>query len=586
MRRKIMQLVALVLAIQVLIPAAGAAKRDDDIVRVGLAYGNSAAVGSNLENNTGYGAGYQFGYYDSDLDFVPLAETESSVTRVTVLKAQNTWFTYTGGKYVYDNSDNGGKVVGCFHIRLPGTYMSVEDAATDAAYYGGYVAWIDGSYQVRVGNYTTKAQAEDALASMNQGTVVGTSSYAVTVVQTGTNTVLFQFDGGSSKSLGIMPDVTGASEVRTWCMGFRRNGGFRYERINGGNLTVANLVDMETYIKGVIPYEMNNAWPLEALKTQAVCARSYAKVNISESKHSSSHIDVCDTADCQVYNGVGSNKSTYQANATTDQAVDETAGMYAWYKGSVIPAYYSSCHGGASEDIYNVWGSSRTKYPYLCGVIDPYEQGTSDINPNFTWKVSYTSSELTTRLRNYGYCVGTSLSSIGLTYSPTGNVILVKLNYANGQSNTLKVNNGIRSVFGVKAIRFTINGVGASSGVSTGPSDEISVNGNDSIDLDDTLYAITGSGTVSKVDEDGFYAITGTGKVDEVTGEGGSDTTTNPSGSTVTIPSASNYVFNGGGYGHQLGMSQYGAYAMALKGFDYDEIVTFYYPGTYVSDEA
>lgn len=70
-----------------------------------------------------------------------------------------------------------------------------------------------------------------------------------------------------------MPDVTGEDEVRTWFQGYKYHGGFRYERIGGGDLTVVSVVDMETYIKGVIPFEMSNDWPLEALKAQAICAQ-------------------------------------------------------------------------------------------------------------------------------------------------------------------------------------------------------------------------------------------------------------------------------------------------------------------------
>ncbi len=69
--------------------------------------------------------------------------------------------------------------------------------------------------------------------------------------------------------------------MRTWFQGYKYHGGFRYERIGGGDLTVVNVVDLETYIKGVIPYEMSSDWPLEALKAQAICARSYAYSNVS-----------------------------------------------------------------------------------------------------------------------------------------------------------------------------------------------------------------------------------------------------------------------------------------------------------------
>ena len=446
--------------------------------------------------------------------------------------------------------------------------------------------WVDGDYQVRAGSYTSESAAQSAASSYG-GTVAGTSSYGVNVTRTGSAEILFQFDGGADLALGVMPDVTGADAVRTWFKGYRYYGGFRYERISGGNLTVVNIVDLETYIKGVIPYEMSNSWPLEALKVQAVCARSYAYVNIQSNKHTSYHFDVCNSTDCQVYYGAGANSSSYQANDRTDQAVDETAGEYAWYNGQVIEALYSSSHGGASESVYNVWGSSLERYPYLCGVSDPYEADMASKNSYSSWTVSYSSSELAQRLQNYGYNTSSGIASLTLTYSDLGNVIQVRVNYNNGESNTIKPSStyGIRTSFGVHSIRFTVNGQGASSGSSSGSAGGggIAVNGSSSLGSQDSYTVISGSGTQSQVSLDGLYAISGSGSIapaGDGTSSGGSGTGT-PSGTQVTV-SGSSYTFQGSGYGHQLGLSQYGAWAMAERGFTYDEIIEFYYPGTYV----
>ena len=85
------------------------------------------------------------------------------------------------------------------------------------------------------------------------------------------------------------------------------------------------------------------------------------------------------------------------------------------------------------------------------------------------------------------------------------------------------------------------------------------------------------------MDRDDLYVISGAGSIDrmgEQTGSSGGDTGA-VAGTEVTV-SGSQYVFQGSGWGHQLGMSQYGAYAMAERGFDYDEIVEFYFPGVEV----
>lgn len=571
MKRIFMQLAAVVLAVAVAVPMAAparAARNDELTLRVGLAYGSNALVSANLENNTGYGSGYRFGYYDSDLDFVELGRTNSSVTKLTMVKVQNIWVSGTS----YSTSDNGGELIGCYHVQMPGSYNSYNAAYSEASDYSdGFVAWIDGAYQVRVGAYETKAEAESRASSLG-GTVVGTSSYAVNVTQTGKAKILFQFDGGSSTALGIMPDVTGAGETRTWFKGYRYPGGFRYERVNGGNLTVVNIVDMEDYLIGVVPYEMSDSWPLEALKAQAVCARSYAYNSLNH--HSSYHFDICNGTDCQVYYGYGGG-STYNANAA--RAVEETSGVYAKYNGKVIETFYSASHGGASESVYNVWGSSLSTYPYLCGVKDPYEADTASMNPYSSWTVSYTTSTLTQRLQSKGYGTGTSVASLDLTYSDLGNVIAVKVNYANGQSNTFKPTN-MRSTFGISSIRFQVNSSGSGSG---GTSDgSLPVNGSGSLPERDSYYVISGSGTVGKTDREDLYAISGSGSVDSVTSSfgGGSSVT---EGNVVHV-TGSSYVFEGSGNGHQIGMSQWGAYAMAKRGFTYDEIITFYFPGVTV----
>lgn len=575
-----MQFAAVLLAVVLALPTVLAAGSGGEMVRVGLAYGSGALVNANLENNTGYGSGYRMGYFDDDLDFVELAWTDEDETQITMVKTQNTWVNGTS----YSNSDNGGDVIGCYHVLVESGYRSYEQAAADAQEYrDGFVAWIDGDYQVRAGSYTSRQEAENAAQSLG-GTVAGTSSYAVNVTRTGSAEILFQFDGGDALALGVMPDVTGADAVRTWFKGYRYYGGFRYERIGGGDLTVVNIVDLETYIKGVVPYEMSSSWPLEALKVQAVCARSYAYINIHSGKHTSYHFDVCNTTDCQAYYGAGTNSSSYQATERTDQAVDETAGEYAWYDGQVIEAFYSSSHGGASESVYNVWGTSLEQYPYLCGVEDPYEADMASKNSYSSWTVSYTSSELAQRLENYGYDASSGIESLTLTYSDLGNVIQVRVNYRDGGSDTIRPSS-MRSVFGISSIRFTVNGQAASSGSGTTSSSGggLTANGSTSLDSQGTYTVISGSGSLSQAGLDGLYAISGSGSITpaEDAASGGGSGTDTPTGTQVTV-SGSSYSFQGSGNGHQLGLSQYGAWAMAERGFTYEEIIEFYYPGTYV----
>jgi stage II sporulation protein D len=112
----------------------------------------------------------------------------------------------------------------------------------------------------------------------------------------------------------------------------------------GGRLRVINLVDMEDYLKGVVPNEMGpGVYPeLEALKAQAVAARTYIVANLGQ--FSDNGYDVCDSAQCQVYKGQGTE------HPLSTQAVDQTRGLVVTFEGRPINALYTSTCGGHTED--------------------------------------------------------------------------------------------------------------------------------------------------------------------------------------------------------------------------------------------
>lgn len=269
-----------VLAITLAVPTGWAVRTNSDgevMIRVGLASSyqyieTGELEAAHLQNNTGYGAGFRFGYYDGNMDFVELGRTEKDIDQVAVLKTQNLYYGRDAslGKTTYSSSITSNIAVGCYHILIDSGYGDYEDARRDAEdYEDGFVAWIDGEYQVRVGAYLSKGEALDAIDTLGEGTVVGTTSYGMSIVETGTDHILFQFDQGTGGILAILPDVTGAEDVRTWFSNYKYRGGFLYQRLNGGNISVVNVVELEDYVKGVVCYEMGRTWPLEALKAQA-----------------------------------------------------------------------------------------------------------------------------------------------------------------------------------------------------------------------------------------------------------------------------------------------------------------------------
>ncbi|MBR2718568.1 MAG: SpoIID/LytB domain-containing protein [Clostridia bacterium] len=160
-------------------------------------------------------------------------------------------------------------------------------------------------------------------------------------------------------------------------------------------------LSVEDYLMGVVPHEMSNAFPLEALKAQAVCARTYALSHVDKNKD----YDVVDTTNDQVF------KDVNLADTTAIQAVKETAGMVGMYKGKLASCYYSASNGGQTELVENVW-SGRGDWSYYTMVDDPFDlenpesvvrkaklnKNAQDIPPDFSVVVaSYMADEMIKR---------------------------------------------------------------------------------------------------------------------------------------------------------------------------------------------
>ena len=555
MRKKLAKLliVALVLG---LFPISAGSVEVKKPLRVGLCYNTTAVTVGSLENVQG--TGYAFGYYDTDRNFVKLGETQE--TKVSVMRTWNVYLT-SGGAYTEGSSGSVG-VVGAYHVALPGSYADFESAKAVAdTVTDGFVTWIAGTYSVRRGSYASYAAAQAAVDTSGiEGAVVGeTSAYGYSAVITGTTRILFQFDAdvaGEEGAFGVQPGLEPGVKAVTAFKGEKFYGGFRFERINSVYSTVVNMVNIEDYVKGVIPYEMSPSWPLEALKAQSVAARTYAarKMQMQSSNgHSRNyHFDICTSTDCQVYHGLGI------ANDTTNRAVEETAGKMAYYKGQLIEAVYSSSHGGASEDVKNVWG---TDHPYLKGVIDPYEADVADIAGNYKWTKTFTPAELKDRLQRIGkVSVNGDIVNFTTKKSELGNVISFTVTDTSGKNYTISREN-VRSVLGTNSIRFdlTVSGGGGTAGYT------IAERGDAVNDLT-TQYAISGDGTVAAISGDA-YAITADG-VTKL--EPSSGVSAGMGGDVV-------YTLTGTGWGHSVGMSQWGAYAMAKRGMSYLDILHFYY---------
>lgn len=156
-------------------------------------------------------------------------------------------------------------------------------------------------------------------------------------------------------------------------IGGRRYRGRLYLKASGDDLLLINAVTLDQYLYGVLPSEVPENWPMEALKAQALAARTYALVRAGSADFA--HYDVDDSTQSQVYMG------TLNEGPRSRSAVDATHGLVVAYKDKLAETFFYSNCGGHSADSRNVWGRD---IPYLQGVEDPYCKD----EPHFKWKSS------------------------------------------------------------------------------------------------------------------------------------------------------------------------------------------------------
>jgi stage II sporulation protein D len=290
-------------------------------------------------------------------------------------------------------------------------------------------------------------------------------------------------------------------------------------RVEGNSISLINHVHLEHYLYGVVPYEMANSWPLEALKTQAVAARTFAADKIHA--RSSSYYHLVDTQDSQVYKGYNKNY------INCIQAVNETAGQVLKYSNSFAQTFYSSSNGGMTERSANIF---TYEFPYLIVQADLYDTSNAS-NSNARWQVTYTKTPVD--------------SGLSTRIIPQISGSLTRQGYSSAASDI-----NIRSI------------------------KDLTVVHNDSGRLKEGSFTVVldakkADGTVEAIEETVTLTKNNTRSVLGL------------KSLLFTVEDTGNaFVLNGGGYGHGVGMSQYGAQQMAREGKNYNEILQFYYPGT------
>lgn len=316
-------------------------------------------------------------------------------------------------------------------------------------------------------------------------------------------------------------------------------------KASAAGLSVINVVGVEDYLRSVVPTEMPAGWPEEALKAQAVAARTFAYRN--QGRHAAEGFDLCATEHCQVYRGAAAE------TPFTDQAVRATAGLVLRFQGELINACYHASSGGHTEAAGAVWG---TDVPYLQGVNDDFDR-----SPYSEWEVSFAPAELSALLDKAGYTVGSLEEVVPLSYTPSGRVASFLLR-GSAASQTIAAEK-FRQILGTTVLKSTWV--------------EVHTDTAQSPDSGRAVVQVQGAGGRGQaILLPGTKAVTASG-LQVIVPQGGSRVGSR-GGSPV------HFVFHGRGYGHGVGLSQWGARGMAEQhtaaGDEfYRQILNYYYQG-------
>ncbi|WP_171686903.1 SpoIID/LytB domain-containing protein [Paenibacillus planticolens] len=558
-------------------------------------------------------------------------------------------------------------VTGPLHLSA-GTYATEAAALQQAAVYAGAGIQADVALQedaagkppvfsVWVGNEATPAQLETVKQAALQAApgiplqAANTkASYLirrsdVTASANGTASVPHYAAGTGQQKTMIHPKVEGIAVKEKADRKYR---GDMEVSTYQNKLALVNEVPMESYLYGVLGAELGAGWPAEALKAQAVAARTFAikqgnKYEIAQ---------VTDTTLDQAYYGM------QKEFAAGNQAVDATKDEVISDKSGLISPVFSSNSGGMTADPSEVWGNPAA---YLRSVVSPddgaekgkaiwyrvqmgsgrigyvsgvylkdsgqkskdgasyyeaTEQGVNVrsapyvdniANPSidqlaakekvlvlgqekesnaYSWiRGPYTASEMKSKLAAAGVTVNGELTSLEVSgRGPSGRVTELK---ANGVVVKVPYPDALRTVLGgLPSTLFEIEGAGSYTG-NTSQGTNLAIVGAGSTQTGsagaDSVYVLSGNQSQPTVLKKTDLTALGTSGLAKPTDKPG--TPTAPSVTPTAPTQAKQFVFRGTGYGHGLGMSQWGARGFAEQGYDYKKILQTYYAGVNITKE-
>jgi stage II sporulation protein D len=362
--------------------------------------------------------------------------------------------------------------------------------------------------------------------------------------------------------------------------GRRYRGTFRILS-SGTGITLVNVLGLEEYLRGVLKMEINPGWPLEAVKTQAIISRTYALRSIQQNRGKGG-FDLRDSVLSQVYRGINAE------DKRSDRAIAATKGIVVFHGGTLAFTPFHSDSGGATADVSSVWGGAMS---YLRGVREPYPPS----SPNAQWEVSLSSSQVENALRQAGANVG-SLRELRIGEKDAfGRVNTLVAVGSRGTQNVKS--HAFRMGAGSSVIKSTFFSIDSRGGVPSSPMPlPLPLPSETPSPAKAGKDVPTSNTPMSAAEERQLTVLTEQGAFNA---EELMDMLLNPEKrkgylvralrtrkpqpvpqvSPPSSYSSGGFIFRGKGWGHGVGLSQWGAKTLAEKGWDHKKIIQFYFPG-------
>ncbi len=626
----------------------------DVLISVGLMYGSNITTGFQITTD---GGGYEIGKQQlgGERGYTYIWDLyDATLSVMADVNVSKSGYTYSPTNEYYSTK------IGAYHVQVDCDDLDrweftslMEETEWQVANLGQYQipSYIYTGYAIRIGDFATWDDANVYLELVKQiypnryVSIVTPEQTAVSVVNPYTDKIVFEYDCGSKTEIGFkaFENSDGNTYIQTPA-GNVYDGVFAFKRYYNGSVdgvSLINILPLESYIAGVIPYEMEGTWPIEVLKEFAVTVRSFSLTH--GNKHSEYSFDLCNTTCCQMYKGAG------RMNDNVMDAIMSTEGQVVAYNGDIITAYYSSTMGGVTVSPQDAWGGT-SETPYLMAKETPWEDYAS--RSNGFWMTEISPESLLERLHKAGYTTlrGAVEDVEIIEYAKNSTYVkALKVTDIYGTSITIRNTDKVRTsltpyvnsanfVVGRGSVEYTLETPYDSLAedndeeVSDNPFysddeddedtdtdysdydisygytdlDTYYVISSDSLEksyIDDSVTVMTGNGPTSHEKRDVFvmcrqtaaaflgddYLIYLENNDDKNEDKFNTEIVEDKSDEYVTYKIAhaeneNNFIFVGKGWGHGVGISQWGSYDLAMMGYGYEDILLAYFTGAEILD--